>query len=176
MRLIELTRRFIVIAAIAFWLGGFTFYASVVIHTGHHVFGSHLETGFLTQKVTNWLNLSGVITLTILLANGLVDWRQASRHLRTCLWLTWAIMAAILVALSLLHPMLDHVIDIDAHRFVDRSRFHSLHATYMNLSTAQWVAGLLHLWLTLLLWRAGSGPAAELRADIERSNKQPHGG
>ena len=36
----EAFRRFLVIAVVAFWLGGFTFYASVVIHTGHRVFGS----------------------------------------------------------------------------------------------------------------------------------------
>ena len=54
-------RRFLVILAIGFWLGGFTFYASVVIHTGHRVFGSRLEVGFLTQQVTRWLNVSSVV-------------------------------------------------------------------------------------------------------------------
>jgi hypothetical protein len=166
---IELARRFLVIAAVAFWLGGFTFYASVVIHTGHRVFGSRLETGFLTQQVTHWLNFSGVITLTILLANGFVDWRHASRWIKSCLWLTWAIMAAVLAALYIMHPMLDRMLDIEAHRFLDRSRFHGLHAAYMNLSTTQWAVGLLHLWLTLLVWRAGPASAAVLRECTEQS-------
>ena len=172
---IELARRFLVIAAVAFWLGGFTFYASVVIHTGHRVFGGRLETGFLTQQVTQWLNFIGVITLTILLANGFADWRHPSRWIKASLWLTWAIMAAILVALYTLHPMLDRMLDVEAHRVVDRSHFHGLHATYMNLSTTQWVAGLLHLWLTLLVWRArpASASAAVLREGPGRSDHQP---
>jgi len=49
---IHVFRRYLIFAAVAFWLGGFTFYASVVIHTGHRVFGSRVETGFLTQQVT----------------------------------------------------------------------------------------------------------------------------
>src|ERR1043166_1328196 len=103
----EAGRRFLVIAVIVFWLGGFTFYATVVIHTGHRVLGSRVETGFLTQQVTPWLNLSGVIALTVLLANGWADWRHANRWIKGCLWATWAIMAAVLAALYLLHPMLD---------------------------------------------------------------------
>jgi hypothetical protein len=169
---IELARRFLALAAVAFWLGGFTFYASVVIHTGHRVFGSRLETGFLTQQVTPWLNLSGVVALTLLLANGFIDWRQANRWIKVSLWLTWLIMAAVLATLYLIHPMLDRMLDLEAHRVVDRSRFYGLHAAYMNLSTTQWVAGLLHLWLTLFVWRAGRATAPALRARTERSNDQ----
>jgi hypothetical protein len=100
----------------------------------------------------------GAITLAILLGNGFADWRHASLLIKSCLWLTWTIMTAVLVALYIMHPMLDRMLDIEAHRIVDRSRFHGLHAVYMNLSTVQWVAGLLHLWLTLFIWRAGPTP------------------
>jgi hypothetical protein len=155
---LEITRRFLVIAVIAFWLGGFTFYASIVIHTGHRVLGSRLETGFLTQQITHWLNLIGVIALTILLANGLADWRHANRWIKACLWLTWAIMVAVLVALYTMHPMLDRMLDFETHRIVDRSHFYGMHKSYMNLSTMQWTAGLLHLWLTLLVWRTRRTP------------------
>ena len=35
--------------ALAFWLGGFTFYSSVVIAVLHDQLGSPLETGLITQ-------------------------------------------------------------------------------------------------------------------------------
>ena len=60
-------RRFLVIAAIAFWLGGFTFYSGVAIPMGVEVLGGHRTVGFITERVTNWLNVSGAIALAILL-------------------------------------------------------------------------------------------------------------
>jgi hypothetical protein len=64
-------RRFLFVAAVAFWIGGFTFYGSIVIPTGIQVLHGHVKQGFITQQVTNWLNLSGVIGLPILLWNTL---------------------------------------------------------------------------------------------------------
>ena len=72
----EVGRRFLVVLALGFWLGGFTFYAGVVIHAGHRVFGSARETGFLTQQVTTWLNFSGWLALAILFWNGLAAWKM----------------------------------------------------------------------------------------------------
>src|SRR5689334_8725515 len=57
--LLGAARRFIVISAIAFWLGGFTFYAGVAIPTGVEVLGTHKAVGFITQGVTRWLNVAG---------------------------------------------------------------------------------------------------------------------
>src|SRR5260370_29138158 len=42
-------RRFLFFAAVAFWLGGFSFYGGVVIEVGSRVLGSHLKQGFITQ-------------------------------------------------------------------------------------------------------------------------------
>jgi hypothetical protein len=151
--LFQLARRFLIFAAVAFWLGGFTFYASVVIHTGHRVFGSRVETGFLTQQVTQWLNLSGAVTLALLLVLGFSDWKQASSWTKAGLWITWMLMVAAQVGLYLLHPMLDRLLDIETHRISDRVQFYGLHRNYMNVATAQWAAGLLHLALLLVAWR-----------------------
>jgi hypothetical protein len=82
-------------------------------------------------------------------------------------------MVAVLVALYIMHPMLDRMLDIETHRIVDRSHFYRMHKGYMNLSTMQWTAGLLHLWLTLLVWHAGRTPVggtlARLLASPERT-------
>ena len=61
-----LFRRFLVLVALMFWLGGFTFYASVVVPVGQRELGSHLEQGFITRQVTNYLNLSGAVALVVL--------------------------------------------------------------------------------------------------------------
>jgi hypothetical protein len=147
-----MVRRFLVILAVEFWLGGFTFYASVVIHTGHRVFGSRLEVGFLTQQVTRWLNLSSVVGLIALLWNGLADWKTAKTWLRASLAVTWITMAVVQVALFGLHPVLDRMLDVETHQMLQRPAFHSVHKLYMNLSTLQWGAGLLHIWFVLLVW------------------------
>ncbi|MCA9269901.1 MAG: hypothetical protein KDA41_15580, partial [Planctomycetales bacterium] len=44
------------------WWGGLTFYAGVVVPVGAAVFGS-TEQGFVTQRVTNWLNLLLAVAL-----------------------------------------------------------------------------------------------------------------
>ncbi|HXJ57130.1 MAG TPA: hypothetical protein VNU68_10730 [Verrucomicrobiae bacterium] len=158
----ELARRFLVILALGFWLGGFTFYAAVVIHTGHRVFGSVLETGFLTQRVTGWLNLSGLVALAILLWNAVassVGSTASSRWRNSALWLTLALMLGIEAALFLIHPNLDKTLDTSAHRILARSQFHRLHLVYMNLSTVQWAAGLLHTLLILRIWRSADRTA-----------------
>ena len=56
-------RRFLVLIALFFWQGGFTFYAAVVVPVGQQVLHSHLRQGFVTQQVTNYLNLTGAIAL-----------------------------------------------------------------------------------------------------------------
>jgi hypothetical protein len=45
-------RRFLFVAAVAFWLGGFMFYGGVVIDAGAKVLGSHRKQGFVTERVT----------------------------------------------------------------------------------------------------------------------------
>src|SRR5436190_19571918 len=70
----ELMRRYLFTVATALWLGGFTFYSTVVIHTGHRVLGGLLEVGFVTQRVTSWLNLIGVVALLVLLWLVIVTW------------------------------------------------------------------------------------------------------
>jgi hypothetical protein len=150
---LELIRRYLFTLAAAIWLGGFTFYTVVVIHTGHRVLGSLLEVGFLTQQVTRWLNLIGVAALLIFLWNTIHAWRGPHTKLRGALAMTWLIMAAAQIALFWLHPALDRLLNAETHQVFDRFRFHSLHNNYMFVSTVLWATGLLHLWFALAVWR-----------------------
>src|SRR5437660_1623910 len=61
-----LPRRFLVLAALMFWQGGFTFYAGVVVPVGREVLGSDRDQGFITRQVTEYLNLAGGIAVAVL--------------------------------------------------------------------------------------------------------------
>jgi hypothetical protein len=139
-------RRFLFMAAVAFWIGGFTFYTTVVIHVGHAVLGSQLKQGFITQRVTGWLNVAGAVVLPVLLWNTVAIWRVRGRVLQILLMSTWLVMAAVQVELFALHPVMDRLLDARARAVLDYNRFDVLHAVYVTSSTVQWAAGLLHVW------------------------------
>ena len=61
-----LWRRYCYVLLMAGWMGGFTFYALIVIPTAEIVLDSMRETGFITQQVTRWLNLIGAGVLLII--------------------------------------------------------------------------------------------------------------
>ena len=145
--------RYVVVIGLAFWMGGFTFYAGVVIHVGHRVFGTMRETGFLTQQVTLWLNRSGAIVLGILLLNLFLTRRQNAPRWWFTAAATLAVMIGIQIALLQLHPRLDAFLDASTQTIRERPNFHRQHLLYMNLSTTQWIAALIHLWSILILWR-----------------------
>src|SRR5262245_27055345 len=128
--------RVLCLAAIAFWMGGFTFYALVVIPIGSRMLGS-VEQGMITQRVTHWMNLSGVLTLCILLPGV---------RRKPMIMGSWVVMAVVLVALYWLHPRLDALIDNSAHALSDGLRFYRWHQLYLATVTLQWCAAVVHLW------------------------------
>jgi glucan phosphoethanolaminetransferase (alkaline phosphatase superfamily) len=120
------------------------------------------ETGFLTQQVTLWLNRSGAIVLAILLINLLLTRRRVAPRWWFLANITLAIMVIIHIALFQLHPHLDAFLDASTQTIRERPAFHREHLLYMNLSTVQWTAALIHLWSILTLWR---------KSDIEAAHK-----
>ena len=145
---LTITRRFLVVAALMFWQGGFTFYASVVVPLGQAVFG--MEQGFLTQRVTNYLNLSGAVALALLAVDAAAE--RVGRRRWQLRWLAWCIMAASLLALVCLHVRLDALLEPDNFRILDRHAFRPGHRLYLWISTIQWAAMLAYLVLTLSIW------------------------
>jgi hypothetical protein len=158
---LEWLLRYLSIIGLCFWMGGFTFYAGVVIHVGHRVFGGHREIGFLTREVTLWLNRSGVIVLLILLANHLYDSRKTSGWLKNIRLATLLLMAGIQVALFVLHPKLDQLLDLSRHAILNHPDFKSSHLLYINLSAFQWAAALIHLAAILFAWKQKDEGKAE---------------
>jgi hypothetical protein len=153
-----LARRILVIAALMFWQGGFTFYAAIVVPIGQDTLGA-LDQGLLTRQVTNYLNVAGAVCLALLAW----DLRAKPSTAKPWDWLrssSWLGMVMTLVFLAILHHRLDRLLDLDAGRILDRGAFRVEHRWYLWVSTAQWAMALLFLAGTLRVWAvqdAGEG-------------------
>jgi hypothetical protein len=140
-----LVRRFLVFAAIAFWLGGFTFYAGVVIPIGMQVLGGHLRQGFITQRVTECINIAALCAIPILCWNTAANWGRTAKLVRYGLGWSLIVIALIQAELLVLHPYLDRLLDVKGRSITDEGRFDLLHHIYLLSATAQWGAGVLHV-------------------------------
>ena len=143
-------QRFVGLVSLTLWWGGLTFYSLVVVPIGSDVFGATAQ-GFVTQRVTHWLNGMSLVTLVLLLWNLTVTRRRL-------LIVTWLLMVSSLAGLAVLHGSLDALLDPQSQTVNDAERFYRLHRVYLVLTAVQWLAGLAHLWGLLL---PDQQPAAE---------------
>jgi hypothetical protein len=149
---VTLLRRFLVLIALMFWQGGFTFYAAVVVPIGQAVLQSHLEQGFITRQVTNYLNVAGAVALLCLAWDGAAsnDPVAVRRRVR---WIAWLLMALSLAILVWLHGALDGLLDAETRSLLYPRPFRSLHRWYLWISTLQWGCAVVYSLLTLAAWR-----------------------
>jgi hypothetical protein len=146
---LTLARRFLVLIALMFWQGGFTFYAAVVVPIGQDVAKSTQP--FITRQVAQAINLSGAAALLVL-ALDLVGAARETAWAHRVRWLTWLGMVAALVLLVWLHPHIDRYMDLESQEILDRKALRPWHRTYLWVSTVQWGFGLVYAWLTLRAW------------------------
>jgi hypothetical protein len=146
-------RRLLVLVALMFWQGGFTFYAAVVVPVGQEVLSSHRQQGFITQRVTNYLNLAGVIALVPLAWDVAASPDRRSRR-QQWRWLAWFGMAVTMGLLVWMHPRLDQLLDPETQAILYRQAFRREHSLYLWTSTVQWGFGVVYAVLTLWAWRA----------------------
>lgn len=149
MSLTTFVRRCLVVAALMFWQGGFTFYASIVVPVGQSVLGSDIQ-GQLTQRVTNFLNLAGLCALAVLAweastSDDPARWRRGLR------WASWIGAAIALGLLAWLHLELDARLGPSAEVH-QRRIFRVWHRAYLWVSTVQWAFLLAFTGLTLWAW------------------------
>ena len=129
-------RRFLLILTFAVWQGGFVFYAGVVVPTGTELHG-HFGQGRVTQRVTNALNLLG------LLAHAAYLWELLAAPGRKRLnWVLWGISLMMLGGLAAVHPVMDSLIGPTGVE----GDFPNWHKLYLWLSTAQWAVAVVLLW------------------------------
>ncbi len=146
--MVKLLRRLVVLAALMLWQGGFTFYGAFVVPIGAEILGSHLDQGFITQRVTNRLNVIGAVALAILAWDVAVC--PAGRRWR---WASWGLLVASLCGLLWLHTSLDGLLDAEQQDILDPEAFRENHQLYLLVSTLQWVLALTSLAQALWAWR-----------------------
>jgi hypothetical protein len=145
--------RSVVVSAFAFWQGGFTFYAAVVVPIGTEVLGSAMEQGTITRRVTVWLNVAGSAALLLFAIDNVVS-RDPARWRKVARWLAWLGMAAALGVLVWLHPRMTELLDTER---LDPDLVHSFrrhHRWYLWISTAQWAMGVSYFVCVLATWQA----------------------
>jgi hypothetical protein len=149
----RILRRYLVLIALMFWQGGFTFYAAVVVPVGTAVLGnSALRQGFITRRVTVWLNLTAAVALTVLAADVLLC-RDRSRRRFWARWLLWAFLAGSQALLVWLHGSLDALMVEKGRIILDPELFRPAHRLYLWTHTIQWCGVLVFVALTLLAWQ-----------------------
>jgi hypothetical protein len=128
----------ILAATTGLWLGGLTFYAAVVVPIGSHVVG-RMNQGLVTQHVSNWLNVIGIVAIVFLGANA---WRERSR----LMLITWLVIALLQTFLLVLHPILDRQLaSISASAATSGPQFYQWHRAYLIATTIMWLVSLCHL-------------------------------
>ncbi len=167
-------RRMFVVAAFAFWQGGFTFYAAVVVPIGRQVLGSAKEQGFITRQVTVYMNLAGGCALA-LFAWDIAGAKDPAAWRRRLRWVTWLGMVLALAILFWLHPHLDQMLDPETWGIFDRPNFRTYHRWYLWISTVQCGLGLVFLALTVYAWRDSNSGAGQGSAEGGTRTRTPFG-
>jgi hypothetical protein len=149
-----LLRRFLVLAALMFWQGGFTFYAAVVVPIGTEELGSARSQGFITRRVAQAINLAGVIAMPILAWDAAAG-EDPNRRRRLLRALSVVGMIAGMAILLWLFPRMDELLDADTHAILQRKTFRRFHRVYLWVSSIQWGLGVIYTILTVVAWRSG---------------------
>jgi hypothetical protein len=131
--------RWLFLVALSIYIGGFTFYSAVVIPILHDRLESSLETGLITQRVTDMLNLLGSATLSLGWCVYGLSTVYERRSDRGSSWKIWplVISSICLVVLLMLHRVLDRKLETSTF-----AGFYPYHRAYLWTSTVQWIANL----------------------------------
>jgi len=135
-------------------MGGFTFFTSVSLRVAHKVLSEAQEFGYVTQVVTDRLNVIGLIAVLSLLAQLAAHWQVLVRWRRFVLGITWLILAITLAYLFNLHHALAATVDFAQRVVVDADTFEVVHRRYKQVASVQWLAAVLHLTVMLTACRS----------------------
>mgnify|MGYP001027684021 CR=1 FL=1 len=147
--MVSVIRRMILLLSLMFWQGGFMFYGGVVVPIGTKILGSGTEQGFITQPVTNYLNLAGAVCLILWLEH---LWHERRQGVSGIEWLTWGFATLTLAGLAGIHLRMDRLLNVESTSVLDHAAFGGYHKMYIGTSTLQWLASVLMLFLAILRW------------------------
>ena len=148
--------RTLLITTFALWFGGFIFYVAFVVPIGTEVLGSARSQGFITQQVTHWLNLVCGCAILVMLLESFRNWRTSFVRWHVVQLAMVLIIAGLLVALVLIHPVMDEMIIVEDEMITDEVRFEVLHRVYLWVSTIQWAAAWIWILIAVTVWRQES--------------------
>ncbi|HTB05433.1 MAG TPA: hypothetical protein VK806_00680 [Bacteroidia bacterium] len=131
------------------WWGGFTFYAAFVISTGQKVLGDHVMMGFITEQVASKINYAALIACLLSFLNEWVRGGMKARLMRSFVVICLSVMLGLVIALFILYPFLQDLLDHQAHKEVDHDKFYLLHRIYLIISSALWVNGIVFIILSV---------------------------
>ena len=159
-------RRFLVLAALMFWQGGFMFYGAVVVPITR---ARLAEPSLITRDVTQWMNLVGTLAVLLLF----VDVWAGERSVKRWRWVTWLGMAAPLPLLVWMHVKMSSQMALpEFSRSSMTSFLGSWHRLYLIVNTFQWLAGMAFTVLSLRAWRAeDAAPRVDVSRDIRDSGE-----
>jgi hypothetical protein len=146
-----LLRRLIVLLVLAFWQGGFAFYAAVAAPVTSEVLGSARERSVISQKITRYLNLVGAVAL-VPLAWDAASSRDPAAWRRWLRWLAFFAMALSLAMLLWLQFQFDDLQIDDPYGLLYLGDFPQDH-WYLWISIFQWECAMLYLVLMVHAWR-----------------------
>lgn len=141
-----LALRFAALAAMAVWVGGFTFYGGIVVPILDDALGS-LDAGQITRRVTDRLNQIGLATVAVWALGLVVDRRHGRFPAVSAGFL--AVSLTTLLGLFWMHVRMDAHLDT-----VGLTGFKPWHRAYLMTSTIQWAANLGLLAATVRRWGA----------------------
>jgi len=149
---------YLLLVALAFWMGGFSLYFGVVVRIGDQVIGG-TEQGFTTRQISWWLNIAGLVTIGLM-------W------LHLCFHRSWILILSLLAVsvthgwLMFRHSQLEALLDPESMSVLDAPRFAVLHENYEFLSGCQWLAAMIYL--AGLLAAISKSPAPPDRPSLTR--------
>jgi hypothetical protein len=173
-----LLRHVLVMAALSFWLGGFTFYAGVVVPLGQRILGG-ADQALVTRQVSVYLNLAALAAMLPLVWDIYAD--TASHRLRILRLFCCLGILLTLFALYLLHADMSELLDAAEAPIVRQPSFRYRHKAYLWISTVQWGCGVMQLIATLVSWRAtdrqalgkrGNGGVQAVKGPIAEEEKK----
>src|SRR4029077_13342810 len=102
------------------WQGGLMFYGGVVVSGGARILGSETEQGFITQSVTNYLNLAGAVCLIVWLEHLWHDRRNGGSKLELG---PWGFAAVSVIVPAGIHVRMDHILGVESSSVLDPEWF-----------------------------------------------------
>lgn len=139
-------RYFLLLLAISFSFGGFTFYTAVVVPIGTDVFDATSQ-GFITRQVTHVLNMASAGTLLMIVWQAWSLRWQLSRTATIVAVIHLSVYTLCLAVLVVLHPQLDALLNHEEFSVHQPDKFYGRHRVYLWVSTFQWLATFGLVWI-----------------------------